>query len=70
MPPQPPELHFILPLFYRLSARRSFEQGVPLAIRHSEIEALLRLERVQLKPWELDALEILDGAWLASVIRR
>jgi hypothetical protein len=67
VPPPPPELHYILPLFHRLSARRPMEQGVALPVPFSEIEARMRLERRHLKAWELDALEILDAAYLQSV---
>lgn len=56
----------MLPVWRRLSARRPYEQGVALPIRHSEIEAFCRLSGTRLRPWEVEVIEILDTAWLAA----
>jgi len=40
---------------------------VPLPLRHGEIEAFCRLSGVRLREWELEALELLDTAYLAAM---
>ena len=67
LPPRPPELHLVLPLFHHLSARRPMEQGVPLPIRDSEIEAYCRIAGLRLSHADLEWLYTLDREWLTAM---
>jgi hypothetical protein len=67
LPPPPPELHFVLPVYYELAARRPYEQGVPLPITHMEIWAYCQLTRTRLREWELEAVKLLDRLWLTAM---
>jgi len=67
IPPAPPELHFVLPAFYELGARRPYESGTPLPISHMEIWSWCQLTRTTLKDWELEALKHLDRLWLSAM---
>jgi hypothetical protein len=66
LPDQPPELHTVLPLFRRLSARRPYEQGIPLPIKHSEMLALIQVEGRRAGRWEIEAIELLDTIFLSE----
>ena len=57
----------MLPVFKHLGARRRYEQGVPLPILDSEVEAFCRLRGLVLRPQDLEALERLDCAWLLAM---
>lgn len=64
IPEPPPELHTVLPLFQRLTARRPYEQGIPLSIPYREIEALCNLEGRKLQRWEIECIDLLDTIFL------
>lgn len=52
--------------FLRLSRRREWSDwGAPRLIKHSEVVAFQRLTGVNFTPWEIDQIEILDGAYIA-----
>jgi len=64
-PPPPPELHRILPVFYRLCGTRSYlDGGVPAPLRDSEILAWSQLRGEPLNQVELFMLDLLDQTWL------
>jgi hypothetical protein len=56
-------------VFRRLSARRGSSGFGVNPIRHADIEALCRLTRMRLDPWEVEAIEDLDGLFLAEQAR-
>ena len=65
-PPLPPAARHLWDTWAELHRRRHPGMGGPLPIAHSEIEALTRLKRWPLAPWEVDAIVALDDAYLAS----
>lgn len=67
VPPRPGFLHLVLPAFQELSGSRSFEQGQPLPLRPTEIEAWARLRGITWRNWELELLGVLDVAWLTAM---
>ena len=67
VPDPPHDLHTVLPAFLHLSGRRPFEQGQPLPIQDTEIEAYARLRRIPLTPHDVDLITTLDGAWLKAM---
>src|SRR5690606_7242751 len=68
-PPLPDGLGYLWRMFRRLSARRGGNGFGVNPIRHSDIEAFCRLTRMQLDPWEVEAIEDLDGLFLAEQAR-
>jgi hypothetical protein len=56
--------------FARLSAVRAWPDGNPARIGFGEIEAYQRLHDIRFEPWELDALQRADGAFLAAQAAR
>lgn len=67
IPPMPPMLHFVFPVFRQLSIRRPFTQGHPLPVPPSEIQAWCVLNQCRLKAWELELFDILDTTWLEAM---
>lgn len=65
----PPLPRFMWPIwlkFLRLSRRREWSDwGTPKLIKHTEILAFQQLTGMTFTPWEIDQIEILDGAYIA-----
>lgn len=58
-------------LFLRLHARRRWSDfGMPAAIQISELADWLRLLRIRLTPWEVEAIFALDDAWRLEESRK
>lgn len=64
LPPMPPFLRQVFPIFVDLSLTRDYEQGVPLPIKNREILAWAELRSRKLTDFTLRMLKILDAAWL------
>ena len=63
-PKAPVELHFVLPMFRRLSATRPYTEAGPLAIPDSAILVYGQLRQQPVRPEDVELLEILDAEWL------
>jgi hypothetical protein len=65
--PPPAVLHFVLGVFYELSASRPYVQHIPRPIPPSELQAWGAMNGYRLRPWEVEMIGILDMAWLAAM---
>lgn len=63
----PDGLRLVWPIFVELSATRDYEQGIPLPIKHREIEAWCSLYGRRLQIGTLRSLKMLDTAWLKAM---
>ncbi|WP_424813570.1 phage tail assembly chaperone [Roseococcus sp. YIM B11640] len=63
-PPKPEAAAYLWDWFLEMHRARGGGMG-PAAITHQDIEAWGRLKGVRLAPWELEAIQALDGTWLA-----
>jgi hypothetical protein len=50
----------------RLASRRQSSGFGPMKLSWSEIDAFNRLSGLVLRPWEIEVIEALDGAWMAA----
>lgn len=66
VPPLPSELKPLWWTFISLHGARSANGMGVNPIPFSEIESWCRLNRVQLDPWEVDVIRLLDDAYLET----
>jgi hypothetical protein len=65
--PVPTGLDYLWTWFLELSfTGRTYGQFGAMPISNTELLAWSQLNQVQLRPWELRAMRLLDTAWLAS----
>jgi len=67
--PMPESLRRVWPIFLDLAATRPYEQGVPLPIRETEIMAWCANRGRRLSFGTLQALRMLDAAWIRVMTR-
>lgn len=59
-----PGTDYLVGVFEELSDTRNRTESGPLAITHVEMKAYSELTGTELDPWEVDALRIMDAAFL------
>jgi hypothetical protein len=69
-PPLPPEMRYLWNMFIQVSRHRPINGANFLALNWSDIESWSRLYGMALKPWELDAITMLDDVWLAVMRKK
>lgn len=67
-PPMPAALRYLWNHFVQLDRGRTGNGFGPNPVTWGEIKAYCEVMRVQLDPWEVEALKAVDDAYLASLV--
>lgn len=70
VPELPPALSYLWTAFWRIRRRRTGGGFGPAAITWADIGAFSQLSGMRFAPWEIEAIELLDDAWLASQAKK
>jgi hypothetical protein len=63
----PAHTAYLRNLFDAISTRRQRGQEGPMTITHSDVEAALRRQGLDLAPWEHAALDAMEAGWMKAV---
>lgn len=70
LPPRPPAVDYLWSIYWRLRRRNGGNGFGATPVSWQEIDAYLRHARIVLAPWEVEIVEGLDDAYLASKAKR
>jgi hypothetical protein len=69
-PPFPMALDYLWRIFNRLNARRGSNGFGPNAITWADIDAFIKHSKIDLAPWEIEVIEMLDDLYRADPTKK